>query len=151
MFLSNKVVAKFLFDKNIWLNDPLIFSNAHYCGYEQPVFSIDDYYLGNCSDAEEDNIISNGRPSYNVIEYYNEWKDYYGKDIIKNDVSNDESLGIESVDIKTNYTIFENNTNVNIYNNSIPYINIPSSLFKYDKSKIVLYIDANFDYKKEGE
>jgi hypothetical protein len=58
---------------------------------------------------------------------------------------------MESVDIKTNYTIFENNTNINIYNNSIPYINIPSSLFKYDKSKIVLYIDADFDYKKEGE
>jgi hypothetical protein len=147
----NKNLATTLFDKNIWLSDPLIFSNAHYCGYEQPVFSIDDYYIGNCSEAEEDNIILNGKPSYNVIEYYNEWKDYYGKDVIKNDIPNDESLGIESVDIKTNYTIFENNTNVSIYNNSIPYINIPSSLFKYDKSKIVLYIDADFDYKKEGE
>ena len=122
------------FTMSNWLQKPIVYSNTKDYGYEMPNFKVNDLYYQN-------NVVDGFEPLYNDIERYGQWKDIYGKEpfaISSGTTSNDP------VDILSDYTIYEDEGDKFISNRSVPYIEIPADLIKYDRSKITLFLDADF-------
>lgn len=128
-------LAEDVFDRNKWIANPIIYSNTKQFGYEQPIFNTLDIYAIN-------NVVASSEPLYNDIEYYNQWKNLYGKDLIYSPNHKDDS---DPIKINSNYTIFEDKADKFIANKAIPYIEIPSELASYDRSKITIFLDVDFD------
>jgi hypothetical protein len=122
------------FDINKWLANPIVYSNNKKYGYEQPNFSVIDLYTKN-------NVVNSLEPLYSDIEYYSQWKNLYGKDKV---VINADETKIDPVDVLSEYTIFEDEGDKFISHRSVPYIEIPPELVEYDRSKISLFLDADF-------
>lgn len=133
-FSSGFNLAKDTFDRNKWLASPIIYSNTKTYGYEQPVFNNTDAYNLN-------NVILNTTPLYNNIEHYNRWKNLYGKDIVYSPSHDPKS---DVIVLNSNYTVYEDEGDKFISNNSIAYIDIPKEIMQYDRSKITLFLDADF-------
>jgi hypothetical protein len=48
------------------------------------------------------------------------------------------------ITLNSNYTVYEDSADKFISNNAIPYVEIPAEIAKYDRSKITLFLDADF-------
>jgi hypothetical protein len=127
-------LAKDKFNRDKWIANPIIYSNTKQFGYELPVFNSSDVYNAN-------NIVGSLEPLYNDIEYYYQWKNLYGKDLVYSAFHMDTSTPIE---IDSKYTVYEDEADKFISNRAVPYIEIPSELASYDRSKITLFLDTNF-------
>lgn len=122
------------FNINKWNNNPIIYSNDKKYGYELPNFDTKDLYIQN-------NVVSSLEPLYNDIEYYSLWESLYGTDTVK---SIDTDINADSVDINSEYTIFEDEGDKFISDNAVPYIDIPANIINYDRSKITIFLDTDF-------
>ena len=127
-------LAKDKFNRSKWIANPIIYSNVKKFGYEQPIFDPKNLYSIN-------NVTSGLEPLYNDIEYYNHWASLYGKDAVFSPDHVDQS---EPVDIESRYTIYEDEGDKYISNNSIPYIEIPSIISRFDRSKLTMFLDTDF-------
>lgn len=123
------------FDKAHWLERPILYSTTKKYGYELPIFKPTDAYTIN-------NIVSSIEPLYNNIEYYYQWRNIYGKDLVKSPMQN---ITQNMVSINSKYTIFEDEADKFISNGAIPYIEIPAELANFDRSQITIFLDADFD------
>ena len=127
-------LAKDTFDRAKWLASPIIYSNTGTYGYELPIFNSSDAYVAN-------NVINSKTPAYNNIEHYKRWESIYGKDLVLSLRHNPKT---EPITLNSNYTVYEDEADKFISNNAIPYIEIPAEIIKYDRSKITLFLDADF-------
>ena len=131
---SNMNLAKDPFDINKWKANPIIYSNSKTYGYELPVFNAVDAYSINT-------VVSSSMPLYNNIEHYKRWESMYGKTYI---LAPSHETNNSSITLNSNYTVYEDSADKFISNNAIPYIEIPAEIAKYDRSKITLFLDADF-------
>lgn len=122
------------FDLDKWHAKPIIYSCNKKFGYEQPIFEVKDLYVQN-------NVVSSTQPLYNSIEYYSQWKNLYGTEALG---FKESDLGVDAVDINSEYTIFEDEGDKFISNKAVPYIELPAELANYDRSKITLFADSDF-------
>lgn len=130
-------LAEDAFDVNKWKSDPIIYSNTKQFGYEQPYFKSSESYTLN-------NVRNSLEPLYNSIEYYNLWKDMYGMISVKSSYYIDKS---DPVDINSKYSFYEDEGDKYVSKGGVPYMDIPMELFNYDRSKITLFVDIDFDIK----
>ena len=122
------------FDIDKWMLNPIIYSNNKKYGYEQPIFDTKDLYIQN-------NVVSSVQPLYNDIEYYSQWKDLYGETPISEKTID---INADVVDVNSDYTIYEDEGDKFISNKSVPYVELPAELINFDRSKITLFLDADF-------
>ncbi len=127
-------LARDKFDRQKWEANPIIYSNTKQFGYELPIFNAVDAYNAN-------NVVNSLEPLYNDIEYYYQWKDLYGKEMIYSSAHVDNSKPIE---IDSRYTVYEDEADKFISNRAVPYIELPAELASYDRSRITLFLDTNF-------
>ena len=126
-------LAKDSFDQNKWNTNPIIYSNNHKFGYELPSYSPVDFYRAN-------SVFDSNIPLYNSIEYYSQWNLLYGKELILSPIHKDDG----AINIQSKYTIYEDKGDKFISKNAVPYIEIPANLINFDRSKITIFIDADF-------
>jgi hypothetical protein len=131
---SNMNLAKDPFDINKWKANPIIYSNNKTYGYELPVFNAVDAYSINT-------VVSSSVPLYNNIEHYKRWESMYGKTYI---LAPSHETNNSPITLNSNYTVYEDSADKFISNNAIPYVEIPAEIAKYDRSKITLFLDADF-------
>ena len=127
-------LAKDKFNRAKWIANPIIYSNVKTYGYEQPIFDPKNLYSIN-------NVTGGLEPLYNDIEYYNSWAGLYGKQSV---FSPDHVEQTEPVNIESRYTIYEDEGDKYISNNAVPYIEIPSLISRFDRSKLTLFLDTDF-------
>ena len=130
----NMNLAKDPFDMNKWKANPIIYSNSKTYGYELPVFNAVDAYSINT-------VVSSTVPLYNNIEHYKRWENMYGKTYV---LAPNHEANNSPITLNSNYTVYEDSADKFISNNAIPYIEIPAEIAKYDRSKITLFLDADF-------
>ena len=127
-------LAKDKFNRAKWESNPIIYSNIKTFGYEMPSFDSKDLYSMN-------NVVNGREPLYNDIEYYYHWANLYGKATV---LSPGHIEKEEPVDIESRYTIYEDEGDKFISNNAVPYIEIPSVISRFDRSKLTMFLDTDF-------
>lgn len=127
-------LAKDKFNRTKWVANPIVYSNVKTYGYEQPIFDPKNLYSIN-------NVTGGTEPLYNDIEYYNQWASLYGKNAVWSPDHQDQA---EPVEIESRYTIYEDEGDKYISNNAVPYIEIPSIISRFDRSKLTLFLDTDF-------
>lgn len=144
-------LAKDKFNRSKWLANPIVYSNTKKYGYELPIFNSASLYIPN-------NVVSSLEPLYNDIEFYNKWANLYGKEIVSAPIINNNGENNKNnnstndlIEIESSYTVFEDEGDKFIANNAVPYINIPAEIASYDRSKITLFLDANFGLETAKE
>ena len=130
-------LAKDAFDRTKWLASPIIYSNVQTYGYELPRFnSVDSYNKNNVTNA--------ATPLNNNIEHYYRWATIYGKDMVWSPKHNSKNFKDNTVLLDSNYTVYKDEGDKFISNNSVPYIEIPKEISKYDRAKITIFLDSDF-------
>ena len=130
-------LAKDAFDRTKWLASPIIYSNVQTYGYELPRFSSVDSYNKN-------NVTNAATPLNNNIEHYYRWATIYGKDMVWSPKHNSKNFKDNTVLLDSNYTVYRDEGDKFISNNSVPYIEIPKEISKYDRTKITIFLDSDF-------
>ena len=127
-------LAEDRFNRAKWESNPIIYSNIKTFGYEMPSFDSKDLYSMN-------NVVNGQEPLYNDIEYYYHWANLYGKATV---LSPGHVEKEEPVNIESRYTIYEDEGDKFISNNAVPYIEIPSVISRFDRSKLTMFLDTDF-------
>ena len=68
----------------------------------------------------------------------------YGAVSVKSSYYVDKS---DPVDINSKYSFYEDEGDKYVSKGGVPYMDIPMELFNYDRSKITLFVDIDFDIK----
>ena len=127
-------LAKDAFDRAKWLANPIIYSNIKTYGYELPRFNnVDVYNINNVTPATV--------PLNNNIEHYYRWQNIYGKDMVWSTRHDPKDA---TIILDSTYTVYKDEGDKFISNNSVPYIEIPKEISKYDRTKITIFLDSDF-------